>query len=393
MINKEIILIGNYLVKSLQSNTITPLDFFDKISELLPGDSKEISASFMELWDKNSDHIKESGGSVVEVNQPLLLTRGYNNELVPENQLLSFLPEEKILINKDIFREHLKNRDLVKIDSRSEKALMDILNKESIGLSSNDVLLYYNLLKINQISSNDEPGSKESMSPDEFAIEIHKLSVNVFNLTTQSIKKINGGKDIEEGELLNLITENIKSKKINPEVLSLCLGHRNSKFIELFTGFITQFISQRGDDPQDILVYLGLYILLNGSHSSKLKKLNLASHVEAFVIDRIGRIRSIYYVAFLFIHTFNVILAAQVYEISVKYLDSSREQGIKLQKLYSADNRRSILISNAINIATDKVSKYKNESIEVINTFKRYIKNRKDIVSTVDLFNIDYRVW
>lgn len=393
MTNKEIILIGSYIVKSLQSNTINPMDFLNKVSELLPGDSQETSAAFIELWNKNTESVKESGNRVLEVNQPLILTRGYSNELVPENQLMNFLPEEKILINKDIFRDHLKNRDLINIDTRSEKALMDLLNKESIGLSSNDVLLYYNLLKINQISSNSTTSNQDNLSPDEYAIEVHKLSVEAFSLTSQNIKKINGGKEIEEGELLNTITDNIKRKKINPEVLSLCLGHHNSKLIELFTGFITQFISQRGDDPQDFLVYIGLYILLNGSNPNRLKKLELASHVEAFVTDRIGRLRSIYYVSFLFMHTFNVIVAAQIYEISVKYLDSSREQGIKLHKLYSADNRRSILISNAINIATDKISNYKNESIEVINTFKRYIKNRKDIVTTHDLFNIDYRVW
>lgn len=391
MTKKDIITIGNYIVSSLQADTIIPLEFINKISALIPGNTEEISNILIQLWNKYSDKRKEDGKQSIEINFPLMLTRGFNNKIVPENQLVNFLPEEKILINKDIFRNNLKNLDLVSIDSKREKELMDTLNKESIGLSNNDVLLYYNLLKINQISSTTSSADQDVLSADEYAIEIHRLSVNAFNLTTENLRKING-KNIEEGELLNLVTDSIKSSKINPQVLLLCLGSKNSKLIELFTGFLSQFVSQRGDDPQDVLIYFGLYILLNGAPVDKLKKLDLASHVEAFITDKIGRLRSIFYVAFLFIHTFNVIIAAQVFEISVKYLDSSREQGLKLQKLYSADNRRALLVSNALNIASDKISKYKNESIEVINTFKRFIKNKKDIVSVQDLFSIDYRI-
>ncbi len=390
MKREEIIGIGSYLSDALLGPSITPADLFVKISSLLPGESKVNRKLFGEIWKKKNS---ENGGKSIPIDQPLNLSRGFNTNSTTEEQLSTYLPEEKILINKDIFRGHLENIDLIKISPQKQKQLMDTLIKESIGLSTNDVLLYYNLLKINQLSQKIISTSEPIADDTNYSEELYKLIVKNFNLTPQNVKKINSGKVLDEEKVIKILAEGIKRKRINPQVLSICLGHKNSKFIEFFNGFITFFISQRGDDVQEIMSYIGLYILFNGISENELHTLELGSNVVAFIRDRIGRVRSVYYVAMLFMHTFNVLLTAQVYEISAKYANSPLDQKLKLEKLYSADNRRQLLITNAMNIATRKVASFKNESLEVLSAYKRFSGNTKDLVTVKDIFNNDYRTW
>lgn len=385
MNREDIILLATYITDSILDQSIIPAQLFKKLSRVINGDSTEIYKLFLEIWNKKN----QTG--YLNLNQPLLFSRGFNTESTTEEQLASYLPEEKILINKDIFRNILKNVDLVNISTDKQANLIERLTKESIGLSTSDILLYYNLLKINQLSglSNNEKDS--DLKGRDYPSEIYKLAVSAFNLTPLNIRKINGTSKLEEKNIISLLTDAVNKKRINPQVLSICLGHNNRKFIDYFINFITFFIRQRGDDVQEILTYIGFYILFNGAPTSKLNPLNLSSSVEAFVSDRIGRVRSVYYVAMLFIHTYNVILAAQIYEISLKYENSPLEQKLKLEKLYNGENRRLLLIKNAENIATRKISSFKNESIEVLNAYKRFTSNKRNIVSVNDIFDNDWR--
>lgn len=376
----EIDALTSYITQSLSESVITPETFFKNISKILPADNKLVYKSFLSKVSRLDMDLK----------LPLIITRGFNHELSTEEQLSSYLPEEKILINKDIFRSCLKDRDLSTLGGADLQRVIDQLNKESIGLTQNDVLLYFNLLKINQLSNARMSGSYDDVNHD-YPSELFKLAKKAFNLTAVNIKKVNGARSIEEESILKLLKNSISRNKMNPQVLSICLGYKSTKFIEMFVGFITFFVNQRGDDPQDILSYIALYILFNGANSKDLGSLNLNANVEAFVSDRIGRVKSVYYVAMLFMHTFNVLLTAQIYEISNKYMDSSLDQRLKLEKLYSADNRRTLLVDNALGIATRKISTYKNESLEVLSAYKRYSGNSKDLVTVKDLFNNDWR--
>lgn len=386
MTKENIMLLGRFITNAFKNNKIIPSELFKIISKVIPGDNKDVYKLFIDIWNKNN-----TGLNKLNINQQFLISRGFNNEITSEEQLSKYLPEEKILINKDLFRSHLENIDLINIDNKRQKQIMDILIKESIGLSNNDVLLYYNLLKINQISQSVIKQNSVIDDNRDYSSEIYSLTIKAFNLTPLNIKKINGSKNLDEKIVIEILRDGVKKKRINPYVLSICLGYKNAKFIKLFIDFITFLASQRGDDVQDILSYIGLYILINGTPEDKIRKLNLGSNVEAFIMDRIGRVKSIYYVAMLFIHTFNVLLTAQMFEISGKFQNSSLDQRLKLEKLYSADNRRSILVDNAINIATRKVSEYKNESLEVLSAFKRFNGTKNVMITVKDLFNIDYR--
>ncbi len=386
MKREDIIKLGTYITGAITNKSITPSDLFKTISTVIPGDSRSNYKLFLEIWKSN-----DRGGNRLEIDHPLNISPGFSNDITTDEQLSNFLPEEKILINKDIFRSHLENIDLINLDTQKQKRLIDTLNKESIGLSNNDVLLYYNLLKINQLSQNIENDREQIVDNRDFASELYTLAIKAFDLTPKNIKKANGGKVIDETVILDILRDAVNKRRINPQVLTICLGYKNSKFIDFFIGFITFLTNQRGDDVQDVLTYIGLYILLNGASSTQLAKLDLSSNVEAFITDRIGRVKSIYYVSMLFVHTYNVLLIAQIYEISVKFLNSPLDQRLKLEKLYSADTRRSLLVHNAFNIASRKISTYKSESIELQSAFKRYSGNKNEMVSVKDIFNNDYR--
>ncbi|MBN2617864.1 MAG: hypothetical protein JXR64_06065 [Spirochaetales bacterium] len=383
MSRDEIIKFANYIINSVQRKKIIPLELFKNVSEL-NSDSSSVYKLLVDTW--NNSNISEYS----EVNHPLNLSRGFKDDLTTEEQLASYLPEEKILINKDIFRNRLESIDLVSINNNEQQKIINSLNKDSIGLTNNDVLLYYNLIKINQISKKNSSQLTSNTSSRNFAQEIFDLAIKSFNMTNLNIKKTNGGKLLEEIDSVKILKDSIDSKRINPYVLTICLGFKKSKFVDFFVNFITYMVEQRGDDVQEVLTYIGFYILFNGSSPKQFSILELSSNVEAFVNDRIGRVKSVYYVAMLFAHTFNVLLTAQMYEISEKYQNSSVDQRLKLEKLYSADTRRSLLVSNSITIATRKIASFKNESLEVQNAFKRFSGNTKDLISVKDLFDTNW---
>ncbi len=393
MKREEVILLGNSIIDAILNESFTPKSLFRSIAEYMPGSRSDNQKLFEAIWKKKSTTSK-----IMEYNQVLRITRGFDNSITTEEQLASYLPEEKILINKDIFRGHLDNVDMINIDQNKQKKIMDQLIVDSIGLTPNDVLLYYNLLKINQINdksqkSTESRSTNSSTSSSDYGLEIYKLVVKNFLLSSANIKKINGGKVIDQAVAQKILTNGISTKRVNPQILSICVGHKNRKFFNYFYDFLSSISKQRGEDVTEILTYSAFYILFSGASESELKALNISSNIDAFLNGRMGRVKSIYYVAMLFLHNFNVVLTAQIYEISVKYLESPVEQRTKLEKLYSADNRRQLLVTNAVNIATRKISGYKNESIEVLNAFKRSQKSIKEFVTVADIFKNDYRSW
>jgi len=383
MDREELIKLGKYIIDSIAEGEITPSKLFSELAKGLSGNPKETFKLFKGLWIKNK--LLEN-----DFQKPYILSPGYS-DLTTEEQLSSYLPEEKILINKDIFRNIINDQDLTNIGESRQRELIQELNKESIGLTNNDVLLYYNLLKINQLSQNRIDQNSKIKDDCDYSNEIYQMVVKEFNLTVQNIKRVNGSKTLDESKIITIIRDGIDKNRINPYVLRICLGYKNSKYIKFFVDFINFLTKQRGDDSQEILTYIGLYILINGASEKSISGLELGSNVEAFINDRIGRVKSIYYVAMLFIHTLNIVIIAQINEISTKFFNSDLDQRLKLEKLYSADNRRELLYNNALAIASRKISSYKTESLEVQSAFKRFYGNKNELITVNDIFKSDYR--
>ena len=213
MKREDIIKLGTYITGAITDKSITPSDLFKTISTVIPGDSRSNYKLFLEIWKSN-----DRGGNRLEIDHPLNISPGFSNDITTDEQLTTFLPEEKILINKDLFRSHLENIDLINLDTKKQKKLIDILIKESIGLSNNDVLLYYNLLKINQLSQNIKNDREQITTNRDFASELYTLGIKAFDLTPKNIKKANSGKVIDETVILDILRDAVNKKRINPDV-------------------------------------------------------------------------------------------------------------------------------------------------------------------------------
>jgi hypothetical protein len=216
------------------------------------------------------------------------------------------------------------------------------------------------------------------------------LADTAFGLNAETAARINAGRPVNLVQVKDLIADNIRTNRTNPRILPQFLGKCSDRFVNLLIDFIRDFVTQRNEDPQEMVLLSGLYILLSGSRPDAVEALHLSAPLQAFLVDKIGRVRTSYYAALLFMQSFLYVLFAQVYEIASKYREADDEQRQKLVKLYRADDRLAMLVSNAVNIAGRKITDFKAESREVMTHFKKFTASRKVLVSARDLFETDY---
>lgn len=210
-------------------------------------------------------------------------------------------------------------------------------------------------------------------------------------LTADNIVKVNGGRSLDREVMRAVLADSITKRRIHPQMLLHFLGHKTDKYIELLKAFMRQSITLRAEDPAEFILYMGMYLLFNPAEAANLEALNLASPLNSFITDRIGRIRSIYYASMLFMHSYLYVLFAQAFEISGKYFLADSDQRQKLKKLYSGDDRIAVLVNNATNIAGRKLAPFKLEAREVLGNFKNFCNARRTMFGPDDLFGIDYR--
>jgi hypothetical protein len=394
MDNEKLIRFANILVDSFFSEKIVPKDLIDTLGNLVSDNNREYVNKIVSLWEKKNQQKVQEGKNRLDITFPLILTRGYDS-ILAEDELSRYLPEEKILINKNIFRKKLGNIDFSALDINKEKALIEELRNESIGLSKDDSILYYNLLKINSLSTKAKSHAGTGVVFDanlDYPETIMKLIEEEFGLTPQVLAKLNGGKNISRAGIISILADSIKRNKINPKVFCVLFGYKIKKFVARMKEFIEFTVGQRDESPEEVLQHYGLYLLINGANSALLEKLELSPHLHSFVTDKIGRIRSIYYVSMIFIFTFFYVLVTQVYEISGKYNQSSEDQKAKLLKLYNSEERINMLINNANTLAGKKLADYKVESREVLANLKKFLSLNKDLVTPADLFKTNYGI-
>ena len=371
---------------------ITPKKVIELIStNLSPGNQalvKELAAH----WNRCNQERKIKGQAVMDPSQPLHLTRGFG-DMVAEDELKHYLPEEKILINKDIFRKKLEGLDFGSLDASRERNLIEELRQESIGLSRDDTMLYFNLLKINSLGKTSSKNAESKAEANiDYATVIVRLTETQFGLSKDDLIKINNGRPVDMLLVTKIVNENIKSNRLNPKVMVNYLGHNTPKYVERMKEFLKLLVGARDGNLNEVLQHFGLYLLLNGTKPELLAKLELSSPLETFVTDRIGRVRQIYYVAMLFAYTMTYVLFVQIYEISSKYQQSADDQKTKLRKLYESEERLAMLVTNAANIASRRIADYKIESREVQTVLKKFLAASKGIVTASDLFSASYDI-
>ncbi|MBI4979144.1 MAG: hypothetical protein HZC28_16810 [Spirochaetes bacterium] len=386
------------MVDALFADTLVPADFSRKIVRAVGG-TDAVVAAIEELWQERNAR-QQSGGGSRDFDMPIMLTRGYD-PATPEVELSKYLAEEKILINREIFRKKLAGIDFAAVQAAQEKSIMDDLNNESIGLSAREVALYYTLIKVGSLGDAvSAPASAQAASPASAAAAgsdakaatpqriLQLLEENI--TTVEKLAGINDGKQINREYLMQVVKERITRGKVNPKVLALMLGETTKKFISLEKEFLSMTAEKWGDSTDEVLRYYGLYVLVNGGDATLLRNLQLSVPLSKFVADGLGRIKEIHYVSILFIMTFMYVLLTQVYEVSKKFHASPDEQKVKILKLYNAEERLKMLVNNAVNIASQKISSYRAESRDVTANITKFLAKHKDIINSTDMFKTKY---
>ncbi len=386
--------IGTAIADSLNADRVVPAELLRKIEDICG-----VKGLMAPLWARSSESRVAQGRPALDPSKPLILSRGFGGA-VAEEELRDYLPEEKILINKDIFRGILDKLDFSKMDEALERRVLDKLRRDSIGLGPEDVALYYNLIKVSKLAGLKRPagldtaaqGGAASRTPEQSAAELIDLAEKAFDLNAKNFTRANGGKTPpERRRIIEVLADGIQRRSVNDAVLGNLLGRKSPKWVGLLVEFMKHCAIQRGDDPVELVCYSGLYTLFNGCDRENLQVLQLASPLYAFITDKIGKVRSVHYASLRFMLGFLAALSAQVMEIAAKYADSAPDQRQKLAKLYGADDRRAMLVANANGIGARALAEFKTEAREVLSSMKSFLSSRKDVVSVDDLFSVDYR--
>jgi hypothetical protein len=382
---------GARLVQTLLAEKVVPAQVLADLGRLVHEDGTEAVRVFRGLWDKGNQIRTQSGGSQRNLELPLLITGGFDQDTA-EEELGRILPEERILINKELFRQKLSAVNFSNLDGRKEQALIDELHRESIGLSRDEAALYFNFIKVNALSGAVRQSAQAKAPPPtaDYPKVIYGLAETKLNLNIAVLTKLNAGKPIPRDAILNILDVAIKRNKLNPRIVALLLGQPTDKFLKKIVKFLDLTATQRGDGVEELAWYLGVYLLLGSAEDTLLKDLALSSPLEAFLTGKIGRMREIYYVSLLFSVTFFIVLLSQVTEIATKFQQSPPDQQAKLVKLYQADERRAMLVQNAANLATKRIADFRVESREVLSNLKRFLASNPDLVTADDLFKTQY---
>jgi hypothetical protein len=235
-------------------------------------------------------------------------------------------------------------------------------------------------------SSAAAAGVREPLRPALDAAGVVKLVSERFSLDEESLARLNAGRRVDGRLLVEAVAGGIRSQRIVPRLLEPYLGPPG-KYFEKFKDFLHAVADPRDGNFTELLQHFGLYLLLNGASQDQLAALRLATPLESFVCDRIGRVRQIFYVAMLFGYTFTYLIFAQTFEINSKYREMAEEQRAKLRKLYEAEDRLALLVSNAGNTAMRRIAEYGIEAREIQMALKKFLSADKKLVTAADLFS------
>jgi hypothetical protein len=210
--------------------------------------------------------------------------------------------------------------------------------------------------------------------------------MKAFTVKQEQITKANSGKALVLEQVYTVMQESMRRRRIDPEVYAHYLGKYTDKYVRALREFMERSVTQRGENPADFAAYQMLYILVGGNEQQLIDLIEPAPPLAAYLTDRVGRIRSVYYVSMLFIHTFLYALCAQSADIALKYRASPPDQQAKLRKLYASSERLGLLLSNATTMANQRVAEYKVDVREIQGQFKQFLMNHRELLDPNDLF-------
>ena len=397
-----------YLFKVFNSENIIPSEVTAALFKMMPSFDPAFSSEVLKEWKRITDAYKKGGKNPRDINSPLIITRGFM-EGVSDSSLKLYLPEEKILINRQVFRNKISSVNFASLSPETERRILEELKNESIALSDQEVVIYYNLLKINVMAklyssaqSAVRPQSDPPVSGDSSGLKtigeggvsfpekiISLLFENFADIN--KVMSVNEKRSIDNNLLVNAVKSKISKSVHNPRIYLLMFGYGTDKYMQFVKDYIKMVVSRWGGKEDEIFAFFTAYQLLNSASDNIIDELDLAVSLKNFISDKLGRIHPVYYCAILFVTVFTYILVMQVVEVSGKYVSSPEPQKAKLLKLYNSEERINMIISNAFNIAAGKIASYKSESREIIPNMKKFISKNENLVKAEDMFRTIYK--
>lgn len=400
MDEQELKKIGLQLVSVFFSEKLVPLSYIKNTVSQFPGAGEKDIKLVAAIWKKKNEEAQKKGKGLDDINTPVYITRGTSMDA--EEELTRFLPEEKIIINKEFFRKKLDGVQWADLKPADEKKLVEDLESESIGLSTKEVIFYYNLIKVSamgeEFSAAPQPTAQQQQqrsatqpqaSKKNYAALVLDL-VELHICSFENLTLMNEGRRLDKDLLQQVQSERFNSGKIKPKIISILLGEVSPKFIDLFKGFLELVATKWGYDADEMYSLAALYMLLNQGSDKLMPNVKLSTSMSKFVHDELGRVKAIQYVSISFMYTFLYVLITQIYEIYRKFVSSNEQQKIKLVKLYNSEERMQMLIGNAVKIASQKIEGFRSESKETLKNFKAFASKRGSIITAVDIFKTNY---
>ena len=396
-----------YLFKVFNSENIIPAEVTAALFKMMPSFDPAFSSEVLKEWKRITDAYKKGGKNPRDINSPLIITRGFM-EGVSDSSLKLYLPEEKILINRQVFRNKISSVNFASLTPETERKILEELKNESIALSDQEVVIYYNLLKINimaKLYSSAQSASRQSDPPvsgdssglktiGEGGVSFPEKIISLLFENFADINKVmsvNEKRSIDNTLLVNAVKSKISKSVHNPRIYLLMFGYGTDKYMQFVKDYIKMVVSRWGGKEDEIFAFFTAYQLLNSASDNIIDELDLAVSLKNFISDKLGRIHPVYYCAILFVSVFTYILVMQVVEVSGKYVSSPEPQKAKLLKLYNSEERINMIISNAFNIAAGKIASYKSESREIIPNMKKFISKNENLVKAEDMFRTIYK--
>lgn len=390
-LNKLGTYIAKYFVESLYGESISPSKFvegFDSNTKIFKG---VIYSAAEKLWEERNA-TQDDKEDIRDFTTPCLLVRSAE-ESSPEEKLATFLPEEKILFNKKIVRNILSEVSFINITLEAERVILERLKHETIGLSDQEIFLYYNLVKLAAVGTVPSSGGdvKAQLDSDKVLQDtVVALDLNIAMF--DSCKAINDNKAVEKSLVKEILGMKVMKRRASPQVLKMVSGgySENQFFVSIIKNFLKVITTKWGASESEALSYMVMYFVMAGNDEEYINSLNLSRVLKTMALGKPARLKATVSVAIIFLHHFTTMLASQTFEISKKFQTSNSEQQDKIIKLYAAAERRQLITNNAANFAFQKISDFKAEQSEIINTYKVFQQKFKTVLSVKEMFQIHY---
>lgn len=306
-----------------------------------------------------------------------------------EEDIKHLLPEDKLILNKDVFYERLKKVDFKELTPLTEKRILEALIKDSIGLMKEEVILYYNLIKVNRLSSVVAAKQREKKTEDiarfqRMADALIEAYVPRF-IKLADLKEFNENHSIDRATLRDAIIDKVKSGKFNPLPLITLAGIGKGRLMESLKKIIDQLSKKKNQETETIWKAYLFYMLFSDLSEEYIAKINISPNLISLLKLQRGKIQpsGIIIIGFTYMTFFN--LCKQIAEIRAKYQKADDENKKKLYRLYANEERIAMLFNASVDVAVKNLDFHKGELSELSEFIKKYVK-KTPIIEKSDLF-------